>query len=490
MTQRSQDDQMLAKATLPGEYFNARIQSILTLLDKQHVVRELEHRHVPEHRQVLMEGLLHRQQEQQLKQKLVHLRPAEIADLLEMLPSEQRGQVWQELGDNSAWQVLEELSDSLSRSLIEQTEQQRLNRILAAADLDGLAEMADLVPAEILKQIKAKLEAADRLWLETSLSFPEDTVGDLMSRDMVLIRESYTLRQTIEHVRSQPSLPAQTDKLFVTNGHHELLGTLALTTLLQHDEETRVSSVMEHQIVTFTPEENAEQAGLAFERYDLISAPVIDHKHRLIGRLTVETVMDYLREQAEEDALNREGLSGDTDLFGPPLSGAIQRWPWLAANLCTAFIASRFIDVFEGTILQLVALASLMPIVASIGGNTGNQTIALIVRGLALGQLRHENLRFVVLKEILISVVNGLLWGSVLGALAAWLYHNVLLGLVLTTATVLNLLLAALVGIGVPLLLRRCGRDPAMGASVVLTFVTDSMGFLIFLGLAQLVLVH
>ncbi|MEZ5509010.1 MAG: magnesium transporter [Gammaproteobacteria bacterium] len=264
---------------------------------------------------------------------------------------------------------------------------------------------------------------------------------------------------------------------------------MPLISLIRHDGDRRLGDVMDPDVVYFSPHDPAEEAGHAFERYDLVSAPVVDEHLRVIGRLRVEAIMDYLRIRAEEQALAKAGLSGDTDLLGPIWEGARERWPWLCVNLLTAFVASRFISLFEGTIQQLVALATLMPIVASIGGNTGNQTAALLIRGLALNHVHRDTLTYIYRKEVTISLINGLLWGSVLGVFAWILYGNPLMGMVMAAAVTLNLIVAALIGITIPVLLDRLDRDPAMGSSVVLTFATDSMGFFLFLGLATLVLV-
>jgi magnesium transporter len=325
--------------------------------------------------------------------------------------------------------------------------------------------------------------------VEASFSYPENTVGALMSRDPLVVPAVATVRETLHHLRQQKEIPEQSDQIFVVDERHHLLGALPITTLLLHSPRQPVAEIMNRDIVAFTPEDSASAVGAAFERYDLVSAPVVDSRDRLLGRVTVDVVMHFIREEVEEDMLNREGLRGDEDLFGPVLVSARSRWLWLALNLLTAFLASRVIGVFEGTIEQLVALATLVPIVASIGGNTGNQTMALVVRGLALDQINRDNVRYLALKELGIALINGILWGSVMGLIAWLLYGNDVLGLVMGLATLLNLLVAAIVGIGVPLGMRRAGRDPALGSSVVLTFVTDSMGFFIFLGLATLLLV-
>lgn len=265
-------------------------------------------------------------------------------------------------------------------------------------------------------------------------------------------------------------------------------GTLSLQTLLLAQPETPIRELIDGSAQRFPPEESAHTAARAFERYNLVSAAVTTDRGKLVGRLTIDAVLDFVREEADRDALTMAGLRGAEDLFAPVWHSAGNRSMWLFVNLVTAFLATRFIGLFESTISGLVALATLMPIVASVGGNTGNQTIALMIRGLAFDQIGAANVRHVLRKEVLVGLLNGVLWGSFVGVVAFLLYRHVRLGLVLMAAVMLNLVIAALAGVCVPLLLHRYGRDPAQGASVLVTFVTDSMGFLLFLGLARLLL--
>ncbi len=258
--------------------------------------------------------------------------------------------------------------------------------------------------------------------------------------------------------------------------------------LLLNDPQARVADLLLADPVVFGPNDSAADAARAFERYDLVSAPVVNERGKLLGRVAVDAVVDFIREESEEDALNMAGLQGEEDLFAPIWASARNRWLWLSVNLCTAFIASRVIGLFEGTISQIVALATLMPIVAGIGGNSGNQTTALVVRGLALGEIAPENRWHLVFKEFGVGLLNGAVWGATVGVFAYLLYWSLPLGLVMAAAMLLNLLLAALVGVAIPLTLHRLGRDPALGSSVLLTFITDGMGFFIFLGLATVFL--
>jgi magnesium transporter len=299
------------------------------------------------------------------------------------------------------------------------------------------------------------------------------------------VRESATVEEVLLTLRQRREIPSRTDELVVTDARNVLRGLVPLQALLTVEPGRRVSEAMRAEVVAFAPDDSARQAVAAFDRYGLHSAPVVDERGKLLGRLTVDAVLEWDRSRAEMDALKRAGLAGDEDLFGSVWESARNRWPWLAINLVTAFVASRVIGLFEATIAELVALATLMPIVASVGGNTGNQTVALVIRGLALGTITAKSGRRLVLKELTISLLNGVVWGGVMGLFAFVLYRNPALSLVMAAAIVLNLIVAALVGIAVPLYLARSGRDPAAGSSVLLTFTTDGMGFFIFLGLAR-----
>jgi len=303
------------------------------------------------------------------------------------------------------------------------------------------------------------------------------------------VRADTTLEAATRYLRRLDELPDHTDQLFVVDRDQVLKGSLPLARLIVSDLEREVRQVMVAESVKLYPQDRAEDAASAFERYDLVSAPVVDASGRLVGRLTVNAVVDYIREKSAESQLAEAGLQHEEDVFAPVLDSFKNRWAWLAINLVTAFIASRVIGVFEDSIAQLVALAALMPIVAGIGGNSGNQTITMIVRALALGQISAANARKLFAKEIGVSALNGLIWGSVVGLFAFLIYHSWQLGAVMTGAMVLSLSVAAVMGVTIPLVLQKLGRDPAVGSSVLITAITDSGGFFIFLGLATLFLV-
>jgi magnesium transporter len=474
--------------TARSENLQDTLEPIFALLQKQELVESLAHRQSGSANS-LVEQLVHRQHEAELRRKLHNLNAADIAHLLDMLPQKKRLLVWGLVGDQQAAECLLELSENSLHHVFAETPADHLKNLLGRLEADELAVIADLVPEDVLAAVKAGLESGERDWLETTLNYDEESVGSLMSRDSLVVYSSWTVDQAIDSIRQLDELPEQTDQVFVVNEQRVLVGALPLTSLLRHQGQEQLKAIMDTQVVRFLPTTEGQEAALAFERYDLICAPVVDERGRIIGRLTVETIMDFVREQNEHMELAKQGLSARADLLDPIWQGAQTRWLWLAINLITAFCATRFIALFSSSIESLVALATLMPIVASIGGNAGQQTAALMVRSLSLDQIHKNNLPLALGKEIAVSLINGLIWGSLLGALAALIYKNIGLGLVMLAAICLNLLIAAIAGIFTPLLINNLGRDPAMGTSVILTFITDSMGFFIFLGLATLWLI-
>jgi magnesium transporter len=336
----------------------------------------------------------------------------------------------------------------------------------------------------------ASLGQRQRERVQSALSYPEDQVGALMDFEMLTIREDVTLEVVLRYLRRFEELPEQTDKLFVINHENVLTGVLPLNWVLLHQPEKMVGEVMARDVNTFAPGDDANEAAEAFERYDLISAPVVDAVGRLIGRLTIDVMVDYIRESSEQEALDRAGLREEEDIFASVWASVRNRWAWLAINLGTAFVASRVISAFEGAIEQLVVLATLLPIVAGIGGNSGNQTITMIVRALALKEVGVRQAGRLWRKELGVAVVNGLVWGGVMGIIIGAIYHDVGLGVLMVAAMTLNLLLGAFMGVAIPMTMTRFGRDPALGSSVLITACTDSGGFFIVLGLATLFLLH
>lgn len=420
---------------------------------------------------------------------LLHdLHPADMADILEFLPLQERVLVWKLAAPEDDGDVLLEVSDAVRETLIESMGQQELLAAVEDMDADDLAELADDLPQHVVAEALQTRDEEERAQVQAAMSFADDQVGAIMDFELVSIRADVSCEVVLRYLRRFDSLPDHTDKIFVVDDHDILQGVLPIRKLLVADPEDLVGHIMARDIVRFRPEDDTEDAALAFERYDLVTAPVVDDTGKLIGRLTVDEMVDVIREESDADMLNMAGLQEEEDLFAPVLDSVKNRWVWLAVNLCTAFLASRVIGAFEGSIEKIVALAALMPIVAGIGGNSGNQTITMIVRAMAVGQLAHGQTLHLLKKEIGVALANGIIWGSVMGIVAWLLYDNTGIGLVMVAAVTLNLVLAAAVGVLIPVIMEKCGRDPALGSSVLITAVTDSGGFLIFLGLATLFL--
>jgi magnesium transporter len=425
----------------------------------------------------------------ELRARLDQLHPADMAAILEALPLEERLSVWALVKADRDGEILVEVSDAVRESLIEAMDPRELVAAAETLEADELADIAPDLPPSVIEEVVQALPQEERERLRAALSYSEGAVGALMDFDHIAVREDVTLEAVTRYLRRLDELPDHTDQLFVVDREQVLKGTLPLARLIVSDLDREVRQVMVVENVKLRPQDDAGAAAGAFERYDLVSAPVVDAAGRLFGRLTVNAVVDYIREENAETQLAKGGLSHEEDVFAPVLDSFKNRWAWLALNLVTAFIASRVIGVFEDSIAQLVALAALMPIVAGIGGNSGNQTVTMIVRALALGQMQGSSWAKLVGKELGLALLNGTIWGTLLGAIAYAFYGNIALGGVMALAMILNLLLAALMGVTIPWLQARFGRDPAMGSSVLITAATDSGGFFIFLGLATLFLV-
>nr|WP_284691610.1 magnesium transporter [Pinirhizobacter soli] len=424
----------------------------------------------------------------ELQKVLDGLHPADIANVLEALPLVERLDAWQRVKADRDGDILLEVTDSVRESLIADMDDREILAAVEDLDPDELADLVDELPTSVLPEVMANLDAEERRRVQSALSYSDDQVGALMDFEMVTIREDVSLEVVLRYLRRFDELPAQTDKLFVVNSAHVMVGVLPLHWLLVNHPERMVHEVMAPDVNTFRPEDDAYDVAQAFERYDLVTAPVVDENHRLVGRIAVDAMVDLIREEGEAEALSRAGLREEEDIFASVWRSVRNRWAWLAINLVTAFVASRVIGLFEHSIEKLVALAALMPIVAGIGGNSGNQTITMIVRAMALEQLGVSSVRRLWRKELGVALVNGLVWGGVIGVVAWLLYDNMALGLVMTAAMTLNLLLAAFMGVAIPMVMTWFGRDPALGSSVLITATTDSGGFFIFLGLATLFL--
>ena len=427
---------------------------------------------------------------QHARRMLNAMRPAEIAHLLESLPSGRRELAWELVDETHDGEVLLHVTEDVREDLISHMDSAELLAATAGLETDDLADLIQTLPIAITLEVLESLDQQNRMRLEAVLSFPEDSAGHLMSTDTITVRAEVTLDVVLRYLRwRKDHIPATTDSLFVVNRDDRYLGTLSLTDLLTHDLDATVAEVMSLDLSPIPADWSARDVANRFEQYDLVSAPVVDTAGRLLGRITVDDVVDLIREEGEHQFMGAAGLSEEEDMFAPVLVSSQRRALWLGINLVTAFLASWVIGLFEDTIQRIVALAVLMPIVASMGGIAGSQTLTLAIRGIALGQLSQQNARWLVFKELAVGAINGVLWALVVGGVAWLWFESTAIGLLIASAITINLICAALAGALLPLLLERLGIDPALAGSVLLTTITDVVGFLAFLGLATLFLI-
>lgn len=421
--------------------------------------------------------------------KLLHrIHPAKVAGLLEALPPAERSQAWSMVETERAGRVLSFLHDEISTTLAQELDLDDLIAAVHHLELDDLVNLIQTLPAELGSRLVLSTTGARREQLESMLSYPEESAGGLMNADAIEVRAEVKAGTVLRYLRLLETLPPQTDMLMVVDrkGHYQ--GALRLSALVTANLDTRVEGLMQTEIAGIPVDTDSREVARLFQDLDLMSAPVIDGEGRLIGRITVDDVVDLIREDSERAVMQMAGLDDEADMFAPVLVSSRRRAVWLGINLLTAFLAAWVIGRFQGTLEQLVALAVLMPIVASMGGIAGSQTLTLVIRGLALGQIQKGNVRVLLSREVGVSIINGLLWALVVAALAVVWFGNWGIGGVIAAAILLNLLCAALAGLAIPLILERMGIDPALAGSVILTTVTDVVGFFAFLGLATLLL--
>jgi len=418
------------------------------------------------------------------------LSPAEIGNLLESLPPAKRVVVWGLVDPEDDGEVLVHVGDEVRESLLADMDTDEIVAAVEDLDIDDLADLVEDLPDTVIDEVLKSMDRENRERLEQVLSYPEDTAGRLMNPDVVTVRADTTIDVVLRYLRLRGELPEHTDHLYVVSRRHQYLGRIALAALLTHEPGTPINRLIDDEQPALGVEESANDIARQFTDHDWISAPVVDDNNILLGRITIDDIVDIIREQAEHQALSAAGLDEDDDLFSPVRRAFKRRILWLGINLGTAFLAAGVIGRFEGAIEQIVALAILMPIVAGMGGNAGIQVLALMIRGLALGQIGASNVGVLLRKELSIALINGLTLGLALGAVVWLWFQDLALSLVIGSALTINLLFAATAGVLVPLTLKRLGFDPALSGGVILTTVTDTMGFLAFLGLATLILLR
>jgi magnesium transporter len=416
------------------------------------------------------------------------LHPAEIALLIESLPPAQRELVWDMVDPELEGEVLVELNENIRAGLIEGMEDDELLAVAEGMELDDLAHLVADLPETVTLQLLKSLDQQDRERLSTVLSFEDDTAGALMNTDAVSLRPDVTVEVVLRYLRMRGELPEKTDRLFVVDRHDIYLGTVPLTRLLTSDLELAVGEMLESEAPRIDPETPAHDVSQLFQDRDLISAAVVSREGRLLGRITIDDVVDVIREEAAHSVLSMVGLHDEEDVFAGVFVSTRRRLFWLGINLVTAILAGLVVGRFQGTIEKVAALAALMPIVASMGGIAGTQTVTLIIRGLALGQIQWSNARWLLFKEIAVGGLNGIIWAAVIGGITRFWFGTWKIAAIIAAAMLVNLLAAASVGVLVPLTLRRFKIDPALSAGVILTTFTDCIGFATLLGLGTLFL--
>jgi len=419
---------------------------------------------------------------------LTGLHPAEIALLLESVPPRQRELVWNMVDPELEGDVLLELSEGVRQELIEEMETEELVAAAEGMELDDLADLVRELPETVTMQVLRSMDQRDRERLRNVLSWPEDSAGGLMNTDTVSVRPDVTLEVVLRYLRMRGELPSRTDSLFVVDRDDRYLGTILLTRIITGDPENTVGDSLDTDAPRIEPDMPAHDVARLFQERDLVSAAVVDSSGSLLGRITIDDVVDVIREEAAHEVMSMAGLKDEEDLFAGIVPSTSRRLLWLGINLLTAFLAAAVVKNFEATIEKVAALAALLPIVASMGGIAGTQTVTLLIRGLALGQVQCSNARWLLFKEIAVGGLNGLIWAVVVGAVTVVWFGTWQIAAIIAAAMLINLLAAAAVGVLVPLALRRLDIDPALSAGVILTTFTDCIGFATLLGLGALFL--
>jgi magnesium transporter len=417
--------------------------------------------------------------------QLSGLHGAEIARLLESLPPKGRLLLWPNIDSATQGDILKELSEEVREQLLSKMDTEAIVHATEGMDTDDLADIVPSLPESALHNLLLTLDHKHRIYLRQALSFPDNSAGGLMNTDFITLRGDITLRTTIRYLRLLREMPIDTDQIFVVDRAFKYLGAIHISTLLTHEATQQIKALI-NPISPILASESAKKVANLFEQRNLISAPVVDENNQLIGRITIDDVVDVIRDEAEHSVMSMAGLDGEDDVFSPVLQSMKRRSIWLGVNLITAFIAVFFIGLFETTLKNTIALAVLMPVVASMGGIAGTQTLILATRGIATGRITQLNLRVLMNKEVVIGFFNGALWSLVVGfAVFIW-FKDIKISLIIAAAIILNLVVAAFFGALLPSLLGRLKIDPALAGGVVLTTLTDVIGFVAFLGLAAL----
>lgn len=425
----------------------------------------------------------------ELRDFIHQIHGADLAAVLESLPPASRRLVWYEVSEPDMGEMLTELSDQVQESLMGAMDPRTLVRVLQMLDIDEIAEIMPRLPSRVAADVLVALDEERRKGLDTVLSYDEDTAGRLMNTEVAVVREGVSVGVIMRYLRVIGQLPEYTDKIYVLNRHGRLRGAVLLRNLVTTGLDVQIDACVDEDLFRFSPTDSEEQVAQVFERYDLTSAPVVDRDGRLLGRITIDDVVDLMKDTAGKNLLAPAGLDDEDDIFAPVLYTAKRRALWLGVNLITAVVASIVIGFFEATIEKLVALAVLMPIIASMGGNAGTQTLTTVIRGLGVGTISIANAKDVLKKELLVGGLNGVIWASVVAIVSIVWYQNYVLAAIVALAMLVNIIVSAVSGVLLPVALQKIGIDPALAGGVSLTTVTDVVGFLAILGIGALILV-
>ena len=423
----------------------------------------------------------------QIRDLLSKMSSSEIAHALESSPPKQRNLLFSLLKTEEEGDVLFELGEEIQQDLISNISNEELSEAVKELELDEIVDILQNLPEERMKKILSNMSMVDRQRIEMGLTFPENTAGGLLNTDVISVRPNNSIKEVISYLRNLGKLPDNTDKIFVVNNQNEYLGELSISEIITSNPSMRVNEIMETEISPISADLDDKEVATLFERNDLISSSVINENGKLIGRITIDDVLDVIREDADQNLLGMAGVAEDT--FAPPGRAAKSRVFWLSMNLVTAFIAASTINIFQDVIDKIVYLAILMPIVASMGGVAATQTLTIVLRGLTLEQINSSNIRWLFKRELAVSILNGIVLSVLVGLITYGWFKDLTIAILISCALVINLISSVIAGILVPLILRKFKQDPAIGGSVVVTTVTDVVGFFSFLGLATIYLV-
>ena len=421
---------------------------------------------------------------QRARRILNALHPAEIANLIEALPHSQRGIVWNMLDHDDDGEILLHVGDEVRSGLIDLMDSDALVSATEGLEIDDLADLIADLPDTVTQQALAGMDYQDRQRLEAVMAYDEDTAGGLMNTDTVTVRRDVTLDVVLRYLRTRGELPRATDSLFVVDRYDHYIGTLPLTKVLTSKPTELVRDILVDDVEAFSAQTEDHIIAKSFEDLDLLSAAVVDEDNKLIGRITVDDVVDVIREEAEHSVFSMAGLSEEEDLFGPVVASTRRRAIWLGVNLATAFLAAWVISLFQPTLEKIIVLAVLIPVVASMGGIAGSQTLTLVIRGIATGQVGKSNSKLLLFKELAVGFLNGMVWAIVVALVVMLWFKDIKMGGIIAAAMAANLICAALAGVTIPIILRKLKIDPALAGGVVLTTITDVVGIFAFLGLA------